>query len=37
MNIETASTNARPIDEAMKDAGVCDKHNEEYVESEVII
>ena len=37
MNLETASTNVRTIDEAVKAADVCDKQNEEYVEAEVLI
>ena len=37
MNLETASTNFRTIDEAVKAADVCDKYNEESVESEVLI
>ena len=36
MSIETASVNVITMDEAVKDAAVPDKQNEEYVEAKLL-
>ena len=36
MNFETASSNVRTMDKAVKAATVPGQHNEEYVEAEVL-